>query len=147
MATVVVGPAIGRGAMAYGTMRPGVSGRGMIRRSAAVRQAGSRGAASATGGAAALGYGGRLTVRGWVVLALVLAGLLIGVYRAGGAAGAPLYVPTESVVVQGGDTLWSIAENRAGGRDVRDVVSEIQRINGLRGTGLNPGDTLEVPRR
>jgi nucleoid-associated protein YgaU len=94
-----------------------------------------------------LGYGGRLTVRGWVVLALVLAGLLIGVYRAGGAAGAPLYVPTESVVVQGGDTLWSIAENRAGGRDVRDVVSEIQRINGLRGTGLNPGDTLEVPRR
>jgi nucleoid-associated protein YgaU len=51
----------------------------------------------------------------------------------------------ESVVVQPGETLWSIATDVAGTDDVRDVVARIQELNGLRGTVLLPGQVLELP--
>ena len=51
----------------------------------------------------------------------------------------------QSVVVQPGDTLWSIAGEVAGGDDVRDVVDRIQALNGLSGTVLIPGQILELP--
>jgi LysM repeat protein len=51
-----------------------------------------------------------------------------------------------SVVVQSGDTLWSIADTVAGpGDDVRAVVDEIQRVNGLRTADLVPGQVLRLP--
>jgi nucleoid-associated protein YgaU len=51
----------------------------------------------------------------------------------------------ESVVVQPGDTLWSIASDVAGTADVRQVVDRIQELNGLHGTVLVPGQVLELP--
>jgi nucleoid-associated protein YgaU len=51
----------------------------------------------------------------------------------------------QSVVVQPGDTLWSIARGAAGTDDVREVVDRIQQLNGLQGTVLIPGQVLELP--
>ncbi len=51
-----------------------------------------------------------------------------------------------SVVIQQGDSLWSIATSIAGaGDDVRAVVDEIQRLNNLSGTDLEPGQVLLLP--
>lgn len=46
--------------------------------------------------------------------------------------------------VQAGDTLWSIAAQRYEG-DPRQGVWEIQRENGLGGSGLTPGQVLVLP--
>jgi hypothetical protein len=51
-----------------------------------------------------------------------------------------------SVVVQYGDTLWSIASSVAGpGDDVRAVVAEIRQVNDLPGSDLEPGQVLQLP--
>jgi nucleoid-associated protein YgaU len=50
-----------------------------------------------------------------------------------------------SVVVQSGDTLWSIASSLDAGGDVRALVDEIQQLNGLSGAELLPGQTLRLP--
>ncbi len=51
-----------------------------------------------------------------------------------------------SVVVESGDTLWSIAATVAGsGDDVRGVVAEIRKLNGLPDASLVPGQTLVLP--
>jgi LysM repeat protein len=63
----------------------------------------------------------------------------------GGAAELRL-AGESSVVVETGDTLWSIAGSVAGpGDDVRAVVDQIQRLNHLRGTELVPGQSLRLP--
>jgi nucleoid-associated protein YgaU len=60
--------------------------------------------------------------------------------------GADLRLAGEStVVVQSGDTLWSIASSVAGDDDVRAVVDQIQRVNGLAGSALEPGQVLRLP--
>jgi nucleoid-associated protein YgaU len=51
----------------------------------------------------------------------------------------------QSVVVQPGDTLWSIATDAAGTADVRAVVDRIQELNDLQGAVLIPGQVLELP--
>jgi nucleoid-associated protein YgaU len=50
-----------------------------------------------------------------------------------------------SVVVQSGDTLWSIATSLQGDGDVRAVVDELQRLNDLDGVELVPGQVLQLP--
>ena len=50
-----------------------------------------------------------------------------------------------SVIVQSGDTLWSIATSLDGDGDVRGLVDEIQRLNDLDGGALVPGQVLELP--
>src|SRR4051812_40060941 len=63
-----------------------------------------------------------------------------------GAGGGNLRLVGESsVVVQPGDTLWSIASSLDSGGDVRAVVDEIQELNGLRTSALRPGQILLVP--
>jgi LysM repeat protein len=52
----------------------------------------------------------------------------------------------EGVVVEPGQTLWSIARSADPGTDARITVQRIMRINGLRGPGLAPGERLWVPR-
>jgi nucleoid-associated protein YgaU len=54
-------------------------------------------------------------------------------------------VSDSSVVVQQGDTLWSIARSVAGDEDVRMVVDAIQELNGLAGSTLQPGQVLRLP--
>jgi ferric-dicitrate binding protein FerR (iron transport regulator) len=50
-----------------------------------------------------------------------------------------------SVIVQSGDTLWSIASSLDDDGDVRALVDEIQRLNDLDGGVLVPGQVLELP--
>ncbi len=51
-----------------------------------------------------------------------------------------------SVVVEPGDTVWSIAGEVAGpGQDVRTVVDAIEELNDLDGSVVVPGQVLELP--
>ena len=69
---------------------------------------------------------------------------------AGAAAAAPPGAVHASagpapVLVQPGDTLWSLAERIAPARDPREVVSQIRRLNGLPTAALQAGQQLLVP--
>jgi len=90
---------------------------------------------------------GLLTRRGWAVVTLALGLVLGAAYLAGMAmSNEAVYVPTDSVVVHQGDTLWSIAEQRTTpGGDVRQTVALIKSLNQLKGVGLVAGDQLWVP--
>ena len=88
-----------------------------------------------------------LTRKGWAVIALAIALVLGAAYVAGTVrSGGQVYVPTESVVVHHGDTLWSIASDRTvPGGDVRSTLAMIESLNQLEGVGLVAGDQLWVP--
>jgi nucleoid-associated protein YgaU len=81
-----------------------------------------------------------LALCGGVVLGSWLAPLL-----SGGTDGGLHLAGVSSVVVEPGDTLWSIAASVADGEDVRAVVDRIQELNGLEGSGLVPGQVLQLP--
>ena len=75
----------------------------------------------------------------------LLAGSWLGqVLTDGGREGLRL-AAVDSVVVEPGDTLWSIATTVAEGDDVRVVVDRIQELNGLEGTDVAPGQVLLLP--
>jgi nucleoid-associated protein YgaU len=81
------------------------------------------------------------------VLALAL-GVAVGSWLGpllGGGSGDLRLAGVQSVVVQPGDTLWSISSGVAGTADIRAVVHRIQEMNGLQGTVLVPGQVLELP--
>lgn len=64
--------------------------------------------------------------------------------------GLQFFVNSESaytqVVVQSGDTLWSIATNKVPNEDPRDVVAALRELNDLNSAEIFPGQvlTLEV---
>ena len=66
-----------------------------------------------------------------------------------GAANEPLAVST--VVVQPGDTLWSISQDIISqgiaepGTDIREVVSDVKTLNSLSTSSLQVGQTLLIP--
>lgn len=81
-----------------------------------------------------------LALCGGVGLGSLLDSLVSGAARDGlHLAGAT------SVVVEPGDTLWSVAESVAAGADVRAVVDRIQELNRLEGSALVPGQVLQLP--
>jgi LysM repeat protein len=106
----------------------------------------------ATGGAGTSRSGAvRLTRRGRIVVTLLLLGLLLGAFVvfggqsvATGDAGAA--VPTRTVVVGEGDTLWDIASEVSDG-DIRETVHEIEQLNSLPGPALVVGQEIAVPIR
>jgi hypothetical protein len=63
----------------------------------------------------------------------------------GSDSGGLHLVGESSVVVESGDTLWSIASSLGGDTDVRDRIDEIQRLNGLESADLVPGQVLLLP--
>jgi LysM repeat protein len=68
--------------------------------------------------------------------------VLLGFGFAHGVQGtAPVY---ETVTVQPGDTLWSLAERQYPNEDVRGRVVEIERANGLSSPVLHTGQTLRL---
>ncbi len=103
------------------------------------------------------GTGLRLTRRGRIVVAaLVLVGatvaaLLITLLASGGAQatnhGAPRggFEGLHQVVVQPGQTLWSIAAAAEPSADPRTVIQEIMTANTLAGPGISAGQLLWVP--
>jgi LysM repeat protein len=50
-----------------------------------------------------------------------------------------------TVVVQPGDTLWSIALQRYPADDVRARVDDIERANGLQSPVIEAGEILKLP--
>jgi len=104
----------------------------------------------------------RLTRRGRVVVALlvalVLAALSLGLALASsqasastgagagaGAASAALAGSPQTVVVQPGDTLWSIAQQVAPNADPRGVVDAIIAANHLASASVQAGQQLVMP--
>jgi nucleoid-associated protein YgaU len=90
----------------------------------------------------------RLTRRARRLLAGVLAGAVVAagvLLTASGGDGELQLVSETTTVVRPGDTLWSIARSVADDADVRLVVDDIQRLNGLEGADLVPGQVLRLP--
>jgi hypothetical protein len=89
----------------------------------------------------------RLTPRGRLVL-LVMAAVIgftaFGLGRASADGPSASHPVPQSVVVQPGDTLWSIAERVSPNADPRDVVGSIKTLNHLTGADLVAGQTLRL---
>jgi LysM repeat protein len=77
----------------------------------------------------------RIILVAFVAMALAWSVLV----RSSDGAGRP-----QPYVVRSGDTLWSIAAARYAG-DTREGVWKIERLNGLRGSAIRPGQRLLVP--
>jgi hypothetical protein len=96
----------------------------------------------------------QLTRRGRLVLmlALVAAGAVLAFMISGLVGGvSPGSVPaqpqTRTLVVQPGQTLWSIARDIAPGADRRDTIARIVQLNALPSTDVAAGTRLAVPTR
>jgi len=92
----------------------------------------------------------RLTRRGRAVVFLaalvVLLGLgLLGAGIAGASGEKGAGVPTHTVVVGTGDTLWDLAADAADGGDIRAMEQTIKDLNGLDSGMLVSGQTLRIP--
>jgi LysM repeat protein len=92
----------------------------------------------------------RLTRRGQVAVVVLMLALVLAVLTvvgpqsaATGAAGTP--VPTRTVEVGPGDTLWGIASEVAEPGQVRETVHHIQQLNALSGPELAVGQEIAVP--
>ena len=91
-------------------------------------------------------YRRRRLVAAALVVALVVAlTLLAGAALARLAGGAPSAAggPSSTVVVQPGDTLWTIAAHVAPEADVRITVDQLRALNG--DSPIVPGQELVVP--
>ncbi|MGY1834532.1 LysM peptidoglycan-binding domain-containing protein [Blastococcus sp. SYSU DS0510] len=71
---------------------------------------------------------------------VALAGAVLGE-----ADGGLELMGTTQVIVEPGDTLWSIAGAVAEGRDVRDVIVDIRQLNRLDTAQITPGQVLLLP--
>jgi hypothetical protein len=96
---------------------------------------------------------GRRVLTGFVMLVIVISAMLIWTGVAGGAQaprpGAPersVYQGMTQVVVQPGQTLWSIAAAVDPSADPRTAVQQISDVNALTGTQIEAGQLLWVPR-
>lgn len=79
----------------------------------------------------------------WAWLLAVLSLLLVAKPLLAPPSASP---PWQHITVQPGDTLWQLAEQRATpADDIRAVVRDIQRANGLETPEIAPGDVLLVP--
>jgi len=123
-----------------------------------------RGGCSSEGGAEAAGAGAprgsgrrpaplRLTERGRrlvaglsIAIGLSIAAATVVTVELGGADGGLELAGSSTVVVQPGDTLWSIARSVAPDEDSRVVIAAIIDLNGLDGADLLPGAELQLPR-
>lgn len=98
----------------------------------------------------------RMTPRGRRALALLVAAPVLAL---GGLAGAGIVgdalsgaiassssatAEFEHITVLPGQSLWQIAASVAPGADPRDVVAEIEMLNGIRGA-IQPGEQLAIP--
>jgi len=76
-----------------------------------------------------------------LVLIAVCAGIFLWMHGVGAADSRPQL----ELVVENGDTLWSIAVRWRPADDPRLVIEEIIALNDLRGVMLKPGQRLLIP--
>jgi LysM domain-containing protein len=92
----------------------------------------------------------RLTRRGRIVLVLfvmtllVLAGFTLG-HGSSQAADSHPRQTSHTLIVQPGESLWSVASRIAPHSDPRAVVADIESLNHLSGPAVEPGQQLAVP--
>lgn len=94
--------------------------------------------------------GVRLTRRGRIVvfvlaLLVLMALALAGASLSGAAGEAGAGVPTHTIVVAPGDTLWDLASDAADGGSVRAMEQRIKDLNGLDSGVLIAGQRLRIP--
>jgi nucleoid-associated protein YgaU len=88
---------------------------------------------------------GRRAVAGLsIAIGLTIAAVTAAVELGEGGGGLQL-AGSSTVVVQSGDTLWSLAERLAPEEDPRAVVDAILDLNGLDSVALEPGQVLQLP--
>jgi hypothetical protein len=87
---------------------------------------------------------------GSVAVAIVLSAPVAGALGRHGQASSTKVQPArrweQVVVVQPGDTVWSIAEAAADGSDPRALVDAIVTRNGIDVGAVVPGQSLVIPR-
>lgn len=84
----------------------------------------------------------------WIKLALIFVLVLSGLTVVGNVfAGSTTIMKEEKrVVVERGDTLWSIAlENKPADMKTVVYIEEIKRASGIKGSQINAGDVLTMP--
>ena len=76
----------------------------------------------------------------WALVLVAALAVMLALSRVaqGGEAAA-------TVVVQPGDTLWTIAAERYPGDDTRARIDDIERLNNLSGPVIVVGETLRLP--
>ena len=76
----------------------------------------------------------------WALVLVAALAVMLALSRVaqGGEAAA-------TVVVQPGDTLWTIAAERYPGDDTRARVDQIERLNGLHSPVIEAGEALRLP--
>jgi hypothetical protein len=96
--------------------------------------------------------GVQLTRRGRLVILIALVGLgvglmlaLTGVFGAATAGSLPSRLATRTIVVQPGQTLWSIAQQVAPNADRRDTIARIVELNALPNSSVSAGARIAVP--
>jgi len=86
-----------------------------------------------------------LTALGTLLLAAIITFVAPAVAHLRSAPAVPASAPAV-VVVQPGDTLWSIAHRVAPDRDTRRVVADLRRLNALPTADVHPGQRLQIRR-
>lgn len=97
----------------------------------------------------------RITRRGRVVLGTLIALLVVGLLAIAAMFGATRAAASNEaggsdfgyVVVQPGESLWSVATALDSSADPRDVIAEIVRLNQLEGSEVQAGQPIAVPLR
>ena len=90
-------------------------------------------------------------ILGWTLIAVVSAGLLLGVGKTLQPAEASSTLTSstattfEYVTIMRGDSLWSIAEQYAPNRDPRDFIAEIVALNNLTDSVVDAGMRIALP--
>jgi LysM repeat protein len=84
-------------------------------------------------------------IRLWRRAAVLVGTLLLAGVGLAVAAHGDTPPAQSTVVVQPGDTLWSIAAAHYPADDVRVRVEDIEQANGLRGPTIEVGRTLRLP--
>ena len=97
----------------------------------------------------------RITRRGHVVLIAFIVLVVGGLAALAAMLGSPQAVASNEagsadfgyVVVQPGESLWSVATELDEAADPRDVIAEIVRLNQLEGSDVQAGQPIAVPLR
>lgn len=83
-----------------------------------------------------------------IVLVAVLAGVFAAAWSPSAAAGDEgAAVGTVTVVVDEGESLWSMIGDRSYDRDPRVVIDEVRTLNGMDSSVVHPGQRLVLPAR